>query len=686
MTTINGRLQITEIDFDLIKTNIQAFMQGQTTFSDYNFTGSGLSMLLNALSYNTHYGAYYVNMLANEIGISTAQVRDNINKLAKALNYVPGSMTAPTAFVNVIVTPGTNQPTLTLPAYTPFQSQAINGQNFTYVTTQSYTATQANGQFFFSDVALQEGIVINYTYTADTTNPRNSFNIPSANIDINTLIVTVTENTPPPSVIVPYQLALDVSLLTGNSRVYFLEGSTGYTYNMYFGDGIFGRALIPGDTATATYLSTNGPLSNQANSFTLMSPIGGFSNVVVQAVTASAGGSLADTNDQVRFNAPLAYTTQERAVTLQDYIFLLKRDYKNISSLALWGGDQNNPPIYGKVFMSIRPVVGQYLSNVQKQQILSILSQYTLQTSSNTPQIVDPDYTYLLLSVNAYYNPNKTTLTQSQLIANIQQAIYQYGVTQLGQFNTAYVQSDVNDVVKSTDASILGSQVTTFLQKRFFPTLGQSVTYTLNFNTALKQGGLLEKLYSSPGFTQFDSFGNLQNCFIEENINTYQGITNIVINDPGFNYTSTPTVIISGDGQGAAGHAVIVNGLLQTVVLDTQGEGYSFATATVVGGGGYGALITPILAAETGILDTYYYTNTNKFILNPIQGNVDHVLGLVILNNFMPLDIENQTKQLTVNVKPNNDLVVPQQNQILLIDPTDINSVTVQLTPTITQT
>lgn len=684
MSIQNGRLLVTELDFDLILQNLQSFMQGQSTFNSYNFAGSGLQVLLRELAYNTHYGAFMVNMLANEMFISTAQVKDNLVKLAKALNYVPQSMESPVAYVNVIVTPtNNNTPNLVLPAYTPFQSQAINGANFTYNTTTGYIAPLANGQYLFSNVALQEGIVVNYTFTASNSNPRNTFNIPTANIDTSTLIVNVTENTPSPPNTIPYILSLDVSLLDANSRVYFLEGTDSSQYNIYFGDNVMGRALIPGDTFTATYIVTGGEASNQANSFTIMSPVGGFGNVIVQSITSSAGGSQAETADSIALNAPLAYTTQERAVTINDYNFLLNRDYPNIGSMAIWGGDQNIPPIYGTLFLSIKPKVGTILSNLQKQQVLNILSRYTIQTQSNTPQIVDPDYTYLLVSVKATYNPNKTTLTQNQLISNITNAILNYGSSKLGIFNGIFIQSDLDSAVKATDSSILGSQSEVFLSKRFFPVLNQNANYTFNYNTPLNQGGLLEKLYSAPGCVFYDSFGNPQNCFVEENINTYQGITQITVANPGFGYTGQPVVSIYGDGNGASAHAVIVNGAVQSIILDTQGEGYSIATATVVGGGGYGAVITPILAAQTGILDTYYYTNGNKTIINSNQGTVDHVLGRVTLVNFAPIDINNQTKQMTINVKPNDNLVIPTRNNILQIDPLDPAAISVTMIPII---
>jgi hypothetical protein len=684
MANNNSRMIITELDFDTILQNLQNFMQNQSVFTDYNFTGSGLQVLLKELSYNDHYLAYYMNMLGNESNISTALVRDNIVLHAKALNYVPFSMTSPSAFVNVVVTPSTgngNPAFLTLPRYTPFQSQSINGQNFTYNTIEGYTTSYDSGNniYTFANVQINEGQVVNYTYTASVNNPRNSFNIPNANIDTSTLIINVTENTPSPSATYPYAYSTDVSLLTGNSRVYFLEGSYANTYNLYFGDGILGKALSPGDYVTATYLVTYGPASNMANSFTCMNPIGGYGNVITQSVSASSGGNIAETADSIKLNAPISNMTQERAVTVNDYKFLLQQNYSNIGSVSVWGGDQNNPPVYGVPFISIKPVYGNYLTPIQKQQVLGILQTYNI--TGIVPQIVDPDYTYILFTIDVNYNPNNTTLNANQLIAAVQTQIANYANAYLGSFDSTYRESTINQFILNADPSIMGCSVEIYLQKRFWPTLNNIQTYTLQFYTPLLQGGINEKLYSSPGLITFDTFGNTQTCFIEENINTYQGISSIYVNTPGFLYTGQPIITITGDGQGATAEAVIVNGALQSVNLLTQGEGYTIATAEVTGGGGYGATITPILSSQIGILDLYYYTNTNKVILNTNLGTVDHVAGTVTINNINILGIQNQSQMLTLNAKPLNNIILPSQQNILLWDITDPTAITVNLIP-----
>lgn len=679
----NSPLIVTELDFDEIKNNFIAYMQGQTTFSDYNFTGSGLQVLLDILAYNSHYGAYLVNMVANEMHIPTAVVRNNINNLAKSLNYFPTSATSPTAVVNIVATPisdPNNPATLLIPRFTSFMSQAVNGTNYNYVTTQAYTTSLVGQTYTFNNVSLQEGDVINYTYTADVTNPRSSFNIPNANIDTKTMIVLVTENSPSPSQTIPYILSTDVSLLTGNSRVYFLEGAQDSTYNLYFGDNILGRNLVQGDVVNVTYLNTNADASNFANSFTLMGSLGtSVSNVIVQSVSAAGGGAIAETNDSIKVNAPLAYTTQERAVTLADYNFLLGRDYKNIGSVSTWGGDQNNPPLYGSIFISIKPKFGNFLTNLQKQEIVNILKKYNMPTVQTF--VVDPDYTYMLFDVDVNYNTNITTSTPDQITNTVRNAIINFCNTQLSKFNGAYRDSQSDIAVVNSDASILGVDTEVYLQKRFFPLLGQTATYTLNFNTPLHRGGLLEQLFSSPGIIINDNNGIARTCFIEENIDTYQGITAIAVNNPGINYTDQINVIITGDGIGAIAHAVVVNGSVNSIVLDDPGQGYSFATVQLVGGNGFNATATPILAAATGILRTYYTDGSNKFFITENQGFVDHVNGIITLTNFNPIDIANQTKSLSISIKPQNSMIFPVRNSILLLDPLDPSSIQINLIP-----
>jgi hypothetical protein len=682
----NTRMIITELDFDAIKSNLIAFMRGQSTFSDYDFLGSGLQVLINELAYNTHYGAYFVNMVANEMFISTAIVRDNIIKLAEQLGYTPRSIAAPTAIVNVIVTPEnpeTADSSLLLPRFTSFLSSAKDGINYNFVTTQGYTALLTNNKFTFENVEIKEGDVVSYTYTADTvTNPTNLFEIPNANIDTSTLLVNVTRNSISPPTTNTFILTRDTSILTGNSEVYFLKGSDNNRYTLSFGDNILGRSLVTGDQIDVTYLLSHGDIANYANNFVISgSSLGGYSNVSTRSISASTGGRPRESNDEIKRNAPQSYSTQERAVTIQDYEFLLNRDYSNIGSLSIWGGDQNDPKIFGRVFIAIKPQFGNYLSTLEKTKVVNLLKKYNMPTVQ--PIVVDPDYTYLLVNLKVNYDPSKTSLSESQLKTNIRNAIITYGNNYLGKFDGTYRESILYNNINTVDPSILGISARIFLQKRFSPKLNQKFTYLIDYKTALHRGGLLEKLYSFPGFFAYDNFGNLRNCFLEENIGSYQGITSISISDPGFSYTSTPTVEIIGDGTGATATAIIKNGSLSQIIVDNPGEGYSYATVYITDGGGYNGSAIANLQSLTGEIRAFYIDLSNKYYLPDFTGEINYSTGKIVLNNLTVVDIDTPDKTLTVNIKPDNSFIVPEKNTILYIDQYDPKSITITMVPQI---
>jgi hypothetical protein len=299
------RLNITELDFDAIKNNFKTFLKGQSTFTDYNFEGSGLSVLLDILAYNTFYNAYYTNMVANEMFLDTSLVPDAIRSHAKALNYVPISRRCPVAIVNVVVTPpgGNTQGTLTLDKYTQFESEAIDGVNYTFVNGEALTVFKEEGMFTFTDVQLKQGGPQLATFQYDSsTNAKREFIIPNADIDTSTLAILVQESISNTQVKV-YALSADVTLLDSTSTVYFLSTAPNSLYKVSFGDGVIGHALANGNIVLASYLSTDGSPANKANNFASRS-IGGFSNVIVTPISSASSGADVETDDDIRFHAP----------------------------------------------------------------------------------------------------------------------------------------------------------------------------------------------------------------------------------------------------------------------------------------------------------------------------------------------------------------------------------------------
>ncbi len=324
MAGANSNIQITDLDFNDIKTNLRNFLKSQDALKDYNFEGSALSVLLDILSYNTQYNAYYLNMVANEMFLDSAIQRESVVSLAKLLNYTPKSAIAPEATINVLVNQVTDA-SLTLPKNTPFLSENLDGINYGFVATDSSTVAVSGQQALFSNVTIKQGIVASISYQVDsTTNPTYTFSIPEENVDTTTLLVSVQQSVSNTTYEI-FTKASDVLLLTGDSTVYFLQEGVSGLYEINFGDGILGKKLVDGNIVNLSYLSTNGSASAGANSFINMDAIGGFSNVSVTSVQPASYGQDKESISSIKFQAPKSFSAQKRAVTKEDYITAIQQ-------------------------------------------------------------------------------------------------------------------------------------------------------------------------------------------------------------------------------------------------------------------------------------------------------------------------------------------------------------------------
>jgi hypothetical protein len=688
MASSNAVLRIAELDFDTIKSNLRDYLRNQNQFTDYDFEGSGLNILLDVLAYNTHYMAYYLNMVGNEAFLDSASIRGSVVSHAKHLNYVPSSTKAATATVNIVVqdtTPTSGASSITLPAYSTFQSEQIDGVNYTFVNTDSYQASLniSSGTYTFANVEIKQGEVFTYNATVDATNTRRRFRIPSANIDTSTLIVTVynssldtTRNT--------YVLADDATELNSNSKVYFLEEGDNFEYTIYFGDGYLGKNLDNDNIISLKYLSTDGESSNKANSFTLVSSLGSYSNVVVNSVSASSGGSSRDTIDRIKFLAPKFYTAQNRAVTKEDYGTLLLKDYPNIETISVWGGEENDPIVYGKIFISMKPKSGYVITDIEKDRIVSeIIANRNVLTI--TPEIVDPNYLYLKLDVTVNYDSTQTTNDQVTLKQIVKNTIASYNDTELEQFNSTFRTSKLQSLIDSADQSFLGSDLSIIAQKRFEPTLNTSKNYTIDFNIPLHQGGYKDKLYSYPTFQVLDNSGITRTALIEETPLSFTGVSGVEVLASGSGYSDNPTVTITGDGSGATATAKVVNGKIVSISVVNKGSDYTIAIVSITDSTGSGATATAKLSAEEGVLRTYYIQSSTgeKIIINSNAGTINYKTGRINLYNFNPISIsENEnyaSNVLTINVEPAEKTIHPLRNRLLSIDSQDPIAIQVTL-------
>ena len=687
MASSNNNIQLTELDFSNIKNNFIAYLQSQDAFKDYNFQGSAMSVLLDILAYNTQYNAYYLNMVANEMFLDSALQRSSVVSHAKLLNYTPKSSIAPTAYINVAFT-GVTSSSFTLPRYSNFISESVQGVNYNFVSTDATTVATSGGIANFTNLQIKQGIPAAYTYTVDSTiNPKYVFEIPDSKIDTTSIQVTVQENSSNNSY-TTYQPAGSFLTLTPTDQVYFLQESLNGNYQISFGDGVLGYELQDGNIVVVSYISTDGTLATGANSFVLMDNIGGFTSSSVTGVIPASQGGDKESIDSIKFQAPKAYAAQNRAVTKEDYITAIQQNNLGFAfdSVSVWGGQENESPVFGQVFISMKPEGSFLLNDAQKQSIITnIIDPISVLTV--TPTIVDPDFTFINVSVNVVYNPNKTTKTALQIENGVKAAIVAFANTSLNTFNSTFNGYDLLNAVQSYDPSIVNSEYSLKLQKRVLPSLTDSSTYNLYYNTPLQKGVLLSGVSSSPAL-QFTNPANTESIidgvFYEEVPATTYGVDTISVLNPGYGYQSAPIITILGDGQGATAHAEIAGGTIQKIVVDTSGNNYTTAIATItpVNGDTTGQLGAAVvnLQGRFGTLRTYYNNATNvKTVLNNNAGTIDYSKGIISLVSLAPINVDNDLGQLSVDATPVSSLISSSYNTILTLDSSNPTAITVNV-------
>lgn len=684
MASANSGLQITNLDFTSIKDSLKSFLKQQDTIKDYNFEGSALSVLLDVLAYNTQYNAYYLNMVANEMFLDSAVQRGSVVSHAKLLNYLPHSAVCPTASVNVSVYQVSTS-TLTLPKYTSFISEAIDGVNYTFVTGDSETVNVTANTANFTDIKLYQGVPSSFNFTFNATNnPKQIFTIPDSNIDLSTLLVSVQESSSN-SVIETYNQATDFLSLNPNSKVYFVQESMDGLYQIYFGDGILGKSLINNNVVNISYITTNGTSAFGANSFIITQSVGGFSNVVTQVITSATQGADKETIDSIKFSAPKAFAAQGRAVTKDDYIYLIQNNTKNfpVDSVSVWGGEENDPPVYGQIFCAIKPSGGFTLTPTQKERIIvDVIKPISVLTV--VPTIVDPDYNFVKINTTVLYDPKKTTSSGGQIQQSVINAIKSFSSSTLNTFNSTFKLPELITTIQATNQAIITNESTIRLQKKFYPILNTKKTYQFDFGIELERNYFNAGMSSSPDFSTTDTTApnNVRTgVFFEEVPSVVGGVSTINVVNQGYSYTKTPTVTISGDGSGATAYAVLVGGRVNNIVVTNPGINYTQAIVTITNADGdtTGALAfaTATLEGSTGILRTYYFANNTKNILNTNAGTINYQTGRVILNDFAPIAINNDLGQFTISVVPASTIVSSTYNRIIALDEFDPEAITV---------
>ena len=527
----SNKLAVADFDFDNIKSNLKSFLQDQPEFSDYNFEGSGFAVLLDTLAYNTHYLGFNANMLANELYLDSADIRKNVVSLAKMLGYTPTSAKSPLANVDITINNGSGA-TVTMNKGTSFTS-VVDNVNYQFVTNQEIIMTPQNGVYKFSGVDLYEGTLVTFRYTVDSTDVDQKFIIPTVNADTSTLKVTVqnsitdtTQNT--------YTLASGLKSLNNTSKAYFLQESDTGKFQVYFGDDVIGKKLSDGNIIIMEYIVGNRDEANGCSSFSLSGSVGGFTNVSIVTNSAAQGGSGPESKESIRFNAPLQYTSQDRAVTTTDYETLVKSIYPNATSISAWGGEDDETPIYGVVKIAVKGQSGVPLTNATKLDIVTKLKSYNV--ASVRPEIIDPIITSVILVVNAKYDKKSTAKTADTLKSEIVDAISDYNTNTLTAFDGVFRYSKLMGIIDNVDNSILSNITTLKIRKSFTPSLSSSTKYDIYFRNAIyNPHSGHEAVLSSTGFKisgnnnemflDDDGMGNVRLYYLVSGIKTVQNAT-----------------------------------------------------------------------------------------------------------------------------------------------------------------
>ena len=475
-----GKMEITQLDFDTIKGNLKTYMKGQNEFTDYDFEGSGLNVLLDVLSYNTHYNAFMANMAANEMFLDTAVKRNSVASHAKALGYTPTSAKAPVAYVDVTVN-NANTASVTMTAGHAFNT-TISGTTYQFVNITSRVLQPTAGIYVYSNIPIYEGTWVTTKFTKDVNDADQKFIIPNANVDIATLSVTV-QTSSTDTTLTTFTKANNLLEVKSTTNAYFIQETIDSEWEVYFGDGVVGSALDDGNIVILAYAVTNGVQANGANSFTSATSISGFADITVVTQTAASDGAAEEGIDAIKFNAPFSYAAQNRTVTAADYKAIIPQIYSNVKALAVWGGEYNDPAVYGRVYISILPKTGLTLTTSTKASIVTLLQDYNV--VSITPELIDLETTQILPTVVFKYDASATAKSKESLAALITTAITDYSTASLEQFEQIFRYSPFTTLIDEVDPAILSNITNIKISKTFKPTLATALKYTITFSNAL---------------------------------------------------------------------------------------------------------------------------------------------------------------------------------------------------------
>ena len=570
--------QLTSLDFFEIKESIRSYLRTRKEFTDYDFEGSSASYLIDILAYNTYYTAFNANMALNEAFLETATVRDNIVRIAKQLNYTPRSIKAPRACIKMIAQTSIGLNGTTFPEFATLSKGDVfvadnDFDSYTFALTQDIQVPvdSGTGLATFDNVLVYQGNLLTYNYTVDYTK-KQDYIIPDENVDTTLLTVDISP-TEQSSETDTYSPATNVTNADGTSRIYYLEETDDMRYRLVFGDGSIGRKLIDGEYIRISYVSTDGVEANGAKGFNFIGNVRDSdlrvvnpNNISLTTKDAAQDGENRETSLSVKFRAPRSYATQNRAVTENDFEHIVSEIYPQAASVTAFGGEKLNPPIYGKVYVAIRPKTGTKLNATTKQKIKKDLLKYSI--ASIEPVIIDPTIFYVLPKSYVYYNGNDTALTGAQLGTKILQGIDAFnknGAT--NRFGNRIDGSKFGAMIDNADNAISGNVTQMTLGQNLDKfAFGQVFTQCLDFGNPLYDpsgysgtpddddngtGGKCKPSFSVVKSGTFYATGYTEDLV---NLTLSDGSTSAQVSTPGISTSTTNQVLvpvnIRDDGRG----------------------------------------------------------------------------------------------------------------------------------------
>ncbi len=481
MAVKSSLIKTTDLDFQEISENLKTYLKGQDTFKDYDFEGSNINVLVDLLAYASHIGAVNTNIAASEMFLDSAQIRKNVVSRAKDLGFIPASEKASSAIVNIKAsnirnadqtTPTEND--MILPRGHNFTT-VYDGVSYNFVCSDSVTPTRDNLDFTYSNVNLLQGQYVTDSYIFDSQIKNSKFVLSNARVDKSSLEVSVNSN----GSVSKFTLSTDVSTITSSTKVFYTQENEEGFIEIYFGDGVLGQGLLDGDQISVTYIIVDDIHADNAKSFTMANAINGFTNVSITTTSPATGGAERESVESIKFKATKFYTSQNRLVTLNDYKAKVSEYYPNADAVAVWGGEDNDPPEYGKVFISLKPQNSDYLSVAEKTQVQNKLNQLNMLTVR--PVIVDAEIVKILVTTTFKYNENETTLSQGELEALVKNAIINFDNTNLNNFDSIFRHSNLVKTIDDADTSIISNITNIRLRKKKNITLNKSEGLVIEF-------------------------------------------------------------------------------------------------------------------------------------------------------------------------------------------------------------